>query len=119
MKLYPVSIDKLFFEFSLIADKWLDHERSFLLTCWINPSVFAKMSKNQENVLREGDRRAPYGEGMKCSLNVWQTKSYLYYTRIALECVALVGCLVTLSRSEGSVWMGVEMLRCAQHDSVG
>jgi len=24
---------------------------------------------------------------------------------------------VTLSRSEESIWMGVEMLRCAQHDS--
>ncbi len=24
--------------------------------------------------------------------------------------------IVTLSRSEGSIWMGVEMLRCAQHD---
>jgi hypothetical protein len=47
------------------------------------------MSKNQENVLREEERRAPYGEGMKCSLNVWQTKSYLYYTRIAVECVHL------------------------------
>src|SRR5437870_4792352 len=27
--------------------------------------------------------------------------------------------LVTLSRSEGSVSLGVEMLRCAQHDRVG
>ncbi len=32
-------------------------------------------------------------------------------------CSAGQGCLVTLSRSEGSVCMSVEMLRCAQQDS--
>ena len=35
---------------------------------------------------------------------------------MALSC-HLEGSLVTLSRSEGSGCMGVEMLRCAQHDS--
>jgi len=50
MQHYPVGIDELFFESFLIANKWLDHERSFLLIVLWDAIMLFKISSGEWRV---------------------------------------------------------------------